>query len=98
MPSSLYRQTRNDEKYALNRWPGGGEGDLSLLPEEYSFFVYSHQTGWLATRTWRWWKGNGRKSGTSVFAEEKMNTNDVRSRVIHVSIARNVMRTYTTNT
>ena len=31
----------------------GREGDPCLLSEEYSFFVRSHQTGWLATRTWR---------------------------------------------
>ena len=56
----------------IHRWPGGGEGGVPLAAFLGVFvFCCSHQTGWFATRTWRWWMGNGRSRAQSVFAEEK---------------------------
>ena len=76
---------------------GGGGVPLAAFVRVF-VFVHSHQTAWLATRTyvhtWRWWIGNGRKSGTrecvcerNIFEKYACST-----RVFHVSIARNVMR------
>ena len=70
---------------------GGGRKTPGCFPESIRFlFIHIKPAGWRYVRGVGGW-GNGRKSGTSVFAEECKNY--ACSRVFHVSIARSVLRT-----